>query len=156
MPKSANDIQYQPPLPPIMFAEIDFCFDCEFDTEFLNGVLQLEATETMQRNNTRINPITGCPNPGYWTYRTQEFVSFDCTQFFSLISDLLANHSFGFSKVIDHYTDCEIYLRIYFLIQQEGQFPAIRITPQILHMFSTQNMTVDIIVDNDYVSDKDC
>lgn len=147
--------QSQLATPPILYAEITLCFDCNLPVDSLNDIIGLQAIRAMRRQDTRINPFTKRHNPGYWSYRTKRFSSFDCEELFALVSGLLVTHTAEFEKVIRQYTPCELFVRIYVAVQQEGEFPAIRIDPVLLSTLSSLNAYIDIIVENDY-ADSSC
>lgn len=71
------------------------------------------------------------------------------------MNSLLVTHTAEFEKVIQRYTPCELFVRIYVAVQQEGEFPAIRIDPVLLSTLSSLNAYIDIIVENDY-ADSSC
>lgn len=138
------------PVPPVIYAEIVLCFDYDFPVSVLNGILGIQATGLKRQCETRINPITHLPNPGYWEYRTKEFSSFDCDPLFALLQDLLSELTSNLEQVFVQYLPSDFFVRIYVEVQQENEFPAIRVTPQLLSTMTALNASLDIIVEGDY------
>lgn len=138
------------PIAPVVYAEISVCFDCDFPMDSLNELIGLQAAEMKRQSETRVNPLTHEQNPGYWSYNTERFSSFDCEQFFSSLNQLLMKHAQGFRQAIEQHPPGGLYIFIYVAVQQEDQYPAIRLSPQLLSTISSLNAFLDIVVENDY------
>ena len=143
------------PIPPTIYAEISLCFDCDFPMDSLNDIIGLKATETKRKSETKINSITHNPNPGYWLYRTEEFTSFNCDLILDTLNALLSAHAEGLSQAVQQHKPSDLFVFIYVLVQQEGEYPAIRLNPQILSTLSSLNAIVDIIVEDEYLTAED-
>lgn len=140
------------PIPPIIYAEIVLCFDYDFPVSVLNGILGIQATSLKRQSETRINPITHFPNPGYWEYSTKKFTAFDfdCEPLFALLQDLLSTLTPNFEQAFAQYPPNDFFVRIYVEAQQKNEFPAIRFAPQLLSTMTALNATLDIIVEANY------
>lgn len=138
------------PVAPIISARIHLCFDCDFPMDSLNELIGLQAAEMKRQSKTRINPLTHKQNPGYWSYYTERVSSFDCAPFFSSLNRMLMAHAQGLRQAIEQHQPGEIYICIQVLVQQEDEYPSIRLSPQLLSTISSLNAFLDIIVENDY------
>ena len=148
------NIKYEnPPKPPILFCEVDICFYLDFDMNKLNEIIGVNACEIRKMSEMRINPVTNKKNPGYWSYLTNKYCSFDCNLLFEEIDNLLSLHKKEFAHVLQQYKPSELLVHIWILVQQEGEFPIIRFSPQILSTLSSLGAILDINVSNDYISE---
>lgn len=141
------------PMKPVIFARICLCFDCDFQMDSLNDLIGLQATDVKLQSETRINPLTHKQNPGYWAYYTKRFSTFDCAPFLMSLNQLLISHAQGFRRALEQHQPGEIYIYIRVLVQQEDQYPSIRLTPQLLSTVLSLNAFLDIIVENDYTTE---
>lgn len=135
------------PIPPVIFAELTFCFEHELPIEELDEVMGLQAFEAVPYQKTRISPITKQKNPGYWTFRTKSIQTFNCDEIFSLVENLVSVHCNGIKNALTKYSMSEFLVTIYITSQQKGDYPSIRISPERMTFFSTWNICLDIIID---------
>ena len=73
---------------PDIYVEMHLIFDNNFDVDTITQVVGIRPFKCMNKNQTRINPITNQNNPGFWTIRSRTFSEFDVKQ---AIDDLLSN-----------------------------------------------------------------
>lgn len=139
------------PTPPNLFAEIVLLFDHDFPIEQVNARLGLNPTESKRQFQTRINPMTQEKNPGFWLFQTEVISSFDIKPLLQMIDNFLSAHSTGLHEVIQQYSPSCFILRIRVLVQQEDEYPSIRLDPEILQRLSSFNASIEIDVDNDFI-----
>lgn len=101
------------PLPPIIYATIDLCFDSYLPIDALNEIIGLQATEAAPRSAMRINPLTGKQNPGYWIYKLPPMRDFDSMDLTEQLNMVLTEHETGFRKAMQKYEPAELILRFY-------------------------------------------
>ena len=136
------------PMPPNVYGEIVLCFDCNRPVDALNGMIGIPARDAKRLQDTRINPITKRRNPGYWRYRTKVFScpDFDCEPLFALLNDLLTAHMEGLKSAMQQYAPCDAFVRVYAELQQQGDYPAIRLSPELLSAIASLKAYVDVII----------
>lgn len=137
--------------PPIQYAEITFCFDWDFPVEQLDQQIGLEAAEIKRQKETRVNPQTQKKNPGYWTYLTPKFLTYDAGLLFGYLKATFAEYGKRFEQVLQTYKPCGMYINIVCLIQHEDEYPILRMDPELLALFSAFSATVDIVIESDYI-----
>lgn len=140
------------PIPPNVYGEIVLCFDCNKPINSLNDIIGIPAQDVKRLQDTRINPITKRHNPGYWVYRTKVFScpDYDCEPLFMLLNDLLTMHMEGLKKAMHQYAPCDVFIRIYADIQQQGEYPAIRLSSALLSTIVSLDACIDVIIADDF------
>ena len=137
--------------PPIQYGEITFCFDWDFPVEPLNQQIGLEAAEMKRQKETRVNPQTQKKNPGYWTYLTPKFLTYEGGLLFGYLKAIFAEYGKRFEQVLQTYKPCGMHVNIVCLIQHEDEYPVLRMGPELLALLSSFPATVDIIIESDFV-----
>lgn len=142
-----KELDYTPPFPPSLWAEFILLFDNDFPIEQVNELLEIEPTISSRQAETRINPVTKKNNPGFWLYQTEAISSFDFEPLLLEIEHFLEVHSLRLEKVIQQCLPSSLILRIKILVRQEDEYPAIYFYPKILQLFSSLNISLEIVIE---------
>lgn len=134
------------PLPPIIYATIDLCFDSYLPIDALNEIIGLQATEAAPRSAMRINPLTGKQNPGYWIYKLPPMRDFDSMDLTEQLNMVLTEHETGFRKAMQKYEPAELILRFYslmrmFMLQRDRD----SLEPTCLHIVIISLLSIVIL-----------
>lgn len=138
------------PVPPVMFCEICMCFDYDFDVNILDEIIGLKASELMRKSETMFNCITMDNNPGYWSYKTRSFESFEFEGMTREIEKILTEKRSGFINAYNKYMPSSFFIRIWICIRQSDEYPEINLNREIINILFSMNIEVDIVVYNDY------
>jgi len=138
------------PIAPKISAEIGLFFDHDFPVEQVTEIMGLHPDETSQKSLTQINPITGHQNVGYWIHRIVTAYSFDCAAILLCIEKLLIEHAEDICKIKSQYDLESIMVRIYIYVEEEDEYPSIRLHPHLLNLLSNINASFDIVIENNY------
>ena len=60
-----------------IYIEFSIVFDNDYDVEQISDLIGIKADDYMNKNKTRINPITKESNPGYWSIKSNRFSDMD-------------------------------------------------------------------------------
>lgn len=136
------------PAPPMVCGEITLCFDSDRTAGELLKIIPLRPTELVSRSETRYNPIEHRQNPGFWTYKAEKSQSFDTEPLFRQLADMLRRHERAFRQATQEYAPCKMFVRLYAEVQQPGDFPAIRIPPELSGILAALGATLDVVVED--------
>lgn len=138
-----------PPAPKIS-AEIGLYFNYDFPVECLSKTIGLNPSEAQIPSLTRINPISGRHNSGYWIYHIGEDTSYDCKALFQSIEKLLSENVDNFTSAIRQYHPECILLRLYVDVEDENEYPSIRLHSDLLNLLAKIQASFDIVIENNY------
>lgn len=139
------------PFAPTLFTEICFCFDYDFHIDELDEIFNLHPTDSLRFSQTRINPISQKHNYGYWLIRSSCKSCFDCESLLGEVEIFIKNNALSFQKMIRDYRPCYSMLRIIVQVNQENEYPVIRINPEMSSLLSSIGMSIDIDIENSYI-----
>ena len=140
---------------PLFAAEFIMTFERDFDVRQINDILGLSATGQRRKGCTRLNPITGKRNPGYWMYRIDTDQSFECEPFFRKLSSFLRRYETAIRNVCTLYPPCELLLQVFVEVNQEGEYPGLRFPPAFLLQLGQLGITLDLVTENNYETEYD-
>ena len=136
------------PAPPMVWGEITLCFDSDRPAGDLPEILPIRPAELVSRSETRYNPTEHRQNPGFCTYKAGKSQSFDAEPIFRQLADMLRRHEQAFRQAMREYAPCEMFVRLYAEVQQPGNFPAIRIPPELSGILAALGATLDVVVED--------
>ena len=140
---------------PSCYEELVITFERDFDVQQVSDLLGLQPAEQRRQGCTRLNPVTGKQNPGYWIYRSEGYRSFECGPFFQKLSSFLLRHEQNLKTVCALYAPCEIYLHLFIEVNREGEYPVVRLPPALLRQLGELGVTLDIVTENNYETPED-
>lgn len=139
------------PIPPVMFCEICMCFDYDFDVNVLDKVIGLKSDEAVRKSETMFNNVSMDNNPGYWTYKTDKFETFEFEGLTTEISRILMANREGFLKAYNEYNPSSFFIRIWICVKESDEYPVINFSRRIINILFSMNIEIDIVVYNDYL-----
>lgn len=145
------DLCFSPPLPPTVWGEFSLCFDVDFPIGTVSSVLGVQPTEAKRQRACRWNAYAGIQNPGYWTIVFDKTDTFDGDVVQKMMHAFIAEHERELRQVREQFQPCTVFLTIYAVVHQDGEYPSIRLRLYFLQDACQFNAYVDVVVDNDYV-----
>lgn len=149
-----NDEEYSacwfPPLSPTMWGELCFCFDLDFSIGEISAVIGVQPTKAKRRRECSWNSYEGVQNPGYWVLELCKTNTFDSDEIQAGMHSFIEEHRIRLLEVVERFQPITTFLRIYTLVHQAGEYPAIRLEPFFIQDAQSLNASIDIIVEDDY------
>lgn len=130
---------------PSIYGEIVLCFDVDFDVNEITQILDVSPSSLGRRSEMRINPFTGEQNPGFWEYRTQTIVAYDCDSVLNEMHLFLKEHAENIIRIKTVYP-CDVILRVYTDAGESANAPSIWLDKALIKTLAVLDAVVDIIV----------
>lgn len=149
-----NDEEYHacvlPPLSPTMWGELCFCFDLDFSVDEISAMIGVQPTKAKRRRECSWNFYEGIQNPGYWMLEFCKTDTFDSDEVQAVMHSFIEEHRNKLLEVVERFKPNTTFLRIYTVVHQDGEYPAIRLEPLFIRDAQLLNASIDIILENDY------
>lgn len=145
-----NKKPFLSPLSPTMWGELCFCFDMDFSIDEISAVIGVQPTEAKRRRDCSWNFHEGVQNPGYWMIEFFRTDTFDSDEFQMGMHSFIEEYRNKLLEIMERFQPNTAFLRIYTVVHQDGEYPAIRLEPFFIKDAQLLNASIDIIVENDY------
>jgi hypothetical protein len=127
-----------------IIAKLILCFEKDLDMQNITEIVGLYPSDSKRMSSTRINPISGIHNCGFWEVQTSEIESYDSVEAQNILLSLTHNYLDKIKHVIETYNGEVIYR--FFIWIDGDDFPALMFSENFLADVNYLNAKLDVVL----------